>query len=341
MAKRKRLNPAARTDFLPAGAAAPDIALKKKSMFPPVQSPPPIAQVAGDTALQAAVDDLSTEIRTARAEGRLVQHVPLTAIEETHLVRDRIVVDGDEMSALVESLRARGQQTPIEVVKLAEARFGLISGWRRLTALKALYAETDEERFATVQALLRRPESASDAYLAMVEENEIRVGLSYYERARIAARAAEQGVYPDEGSALRGLFASVSRAKRSKIGSFIVIYHALDASLRFAASIPERLGLSLSKALREDPTLGARIVRELDKVKPDTAEAEAALLTRRIQGRKSKKQSLSKTAETSMRTGEVIGPVTLTRSANGTSLTLTGMTDDLHERLKVWLATQT
>jgi len=335
MAKRKRLNPA-RTDFLSAGTPATDKASETKSMFPPVRSAPPIAQVAGDTALQSAVDDLSAEIRTARAEGRLIQQVPLHAVEETHLVRDRIAVGGDEMSALIESLRARGQQTPIEVVELAEDRFGLISGWRRLTALKALYAETGEDRFATVQALLRRPESASDAYLAMVEENEIRVGLSYYERARIAARAAEQGVYPDEASALRGLFASVSRAKRSKIGSFITIYHALDDHLRFAAAIPERLGLALSKALKDDPALGARIARELGKVQPDTAEAEAALLARFSRAGQVAEQTQKPPASAK----ENIGPLTLTRSANGKTVTLTGMTDELHADLRNWLASR-
>ncbi len=333
MAKRKRLTPA-RTDFLPAGTsgAAPET----KSMFPAAQSAPPIAQVAGDTALQAAVDDLSTEIRTARAEGRLVQQVPLMAVEEAHLVRDRIAVDGEEMLALVESIRARGQQTPIEVVQLSEHRFGLISGWRRLTALKTLHAETGEERFATVQALLRRPESASDAYLAMVEENEIRVGLSYYERARIAARAAEQGVYSDETAALRGLFASVSRAKRSKIGSFIAIYHALDDHLRFASAIPERLGLSLSKALKDDPAVGARLAGDLNEAQPDTAEAEAALLARLCRAGQGGEQTQKPPAPEK----ETIGPVTLTRSANGKTVTLTGVSDTLQERLRMWLAEQ-
>ena len=46
-----------------------------------------------------------------------------------------------------------------------------------------------------------------DAYVAMVEENEIRVGLSFYERARIAAKSVEAGVYPDDRAALRALFA--------------------------------------------------------------------------------------------------------------------------------------
>ncbi|KIC45510.1 hypothetical protein RA28_10545 [Ruegeria sp. ANG-S4] len=339
MAKRKRLTPA-RSDLQPVGV--PGTAPETKSMFPPVQSAPPIAQVAGDTALQAAVDDLSAEIRTARAEGRLVQQVPLTAIEETHLVRDRIAVDGDEMTALIESIRARGQQTPIEVVKLAEGRFGLISGWRRLTALKTLHAETDEDRFATVQALHRRPEGASDAYLAMVEENEIRVGLSYYERARIAARAAEQGVYADEGSALRSLFSTASRAKRSKIGSFIVIYQALDEDLRFAASIPERLGLALSKALKDDQNLSTRIAQRLSDDPPESADDEAKAIAELISdvGRNGRPQMPA--AENSSNPAEVIAGIRIQQIERGQKLVLSGDKLDAGfiDRLKIWLETQ-
>ncbi len=339
MAKRKRLTPA-RTDYLPEEAAG--TAIETKSMFPPVLSAPPIAQVAGDTALQAAVDNLSSEIRTARAEGRLIQQIPLTAIDETYLVRDRIVVDGDEMSALIESLRARGQQTPIEVVKLTKDQFGLISGWRRLTALKALYTETGDERFAIVQALLRRPENASDAYLSMVEENEIRVGLSYYERARIAARAAEQGVYPDEASALRGLFSTASRAKRSKIGSFIAIYHALDTDLKFAAAIPERLGLALSKALKEDRTLGNCIALSLRSNPPKTAGTEARLLADLITKVEGDKQPEKHTSDNSSNPAEIIGGIRIQHNERGRKLVLTGAQMDAAfiDRLKEWLKSQ-
>ncbi len=335
MAKRKRLTPA-RSDFLTDPAPASDT----PGMFP--TAPPPIAQVAGDTALRAAVDDLTTEIRDARAGGRLVQSLPLDSIEETHLVRDRIAADKGEMQALIESLRARGQQTPIEVVELEQGRFGLISGWRRLTALKALYAETGEERFATVQALLRQPESASDAYLAMVEENEIRVGLSYYERARIAARAAEQGVYASEAEALRSLFASASRAKRSKIGSFLTIYHALDDHLQYAAAIPERLGLSLSKALKEDPDIGPRIVRELGNHPSDSAEVEAAILTGLVKMGQEINKTLIPTIETNKSTPEVIGSITLKRSANGKTVILggAGISDAFEAKLREWLKLQ-
>ena len=124
----------------------------------------------------------------------MVLSLPLADIQLDYLVRDRTLVDDAEMTALMDSLRARGQQTPVEVADLGGGRYGLISGWRRCQALARLAQETGEDRFGTVLALLRRPEDASDAYLAMVEENEIRVGLSYFERARIVAKAAENGV---------------------------------------------------------------------------------------------------------------------------------------------------
>lgn len=238
---------------------------------------PPIAAIAGQSAAEAALQDLAADLARARDEGRLVQDLALEAIDESHLVRDRIALDGDELEALKASLRDRGQQMPIEVVDLGQGRYGLISGWRRLTALRQLAAE-DPARFGKVLALLRRPSGSAEAYRAMVEENEIRVGLSYYERARIAARAVAQGVFADSFAALAGLFPTASRAKRSKIGSFIRLYEALDDVLRFPAAIPERLGLDLAKRL-ESPEDLARLRAALAKAAPADAAAELALLT--------------------------------------------------------------
>src|SRR5690348_15186101 len=103
----------------------------------------------------------------------MVVALPTGAIAPDHLVRDRLLPAEDaDAVALRESIRLHGQRTPIEVTPVAGALpYGLISGWRRLEALKALHAETGEARFATVQALVRRPETAADAYVAMVEEN--------------------------------------------------------------------------------------------------------------------------------------------------------------------------
>lgn len=279
MAKRMRLTPPQETFLAPAP-------LENKALNGPFGSvsrnAAPIAQMAGDAATAAALREVSEELQSARAEGRLIQQVPLAAIEVDHLLRDRIHHDDDDMASLRESLRARGQQTPIDLVDLGAGRYGLISGWRRLMALGDLYAETGEARFSTVQALLRRPDGSQDAYLAMVEENEIRVALGHYERGRIAAKAAEAGVYPDVQTALRHLFSSASRAKRSKIGTFVTIYHQMDGALRFPAALSERLGLALAAALEADAGLGPRLAQMLGKAAPQSPADEQALLARAL-----------------------------------------------------------
>ena len=117
----------------------------------------PIAQVAGEAAASAALSELSQEMEAARAEGRLMVSLPLDAIDAGYLVRDRLVQDEDEMQALIASLISRGQQTPIEVVALPEPKdgqtHGLISGWRRLTALRRLYKAAQEgDRVAALSA---------------------------------------------------------------------------------------------------------------------------------------------------------------------------------------------
>jgi ParB family chromosome partitioning protein len=206
----------------------------------------------------------------AREEGRLIQRLPLAEIETGHLVRDRMAFDESDMAALVTSLRARGQQVPIEVVA-QEGGYGLISGLRRVMALREI-GETE------VLALIRRPETSSDAYLAMVEENEIRAGMSFYERARLAAEAAKLGIYPDPAAAIAALFTSASPAKRSKIGSFVRVHEALGDALRYPAAIPERLGLALAAALDRDAQAAARLARALDDAMPTDSGAERAVL---------------------------------------------------------------
>ena len=282
MAKRKRLTvPDAP---LPASAVP---APETKALFPMgvAQMAPrraPIAQVAGDAAAQSALDTLAEEMATARRDGRLVVALPLDAVSADHMVRDRMALDPAEMEVLKTSLRARGQQMPIEVVALEEGRYGLISGWRRLKALRALHAETGEARFATIQALVKPLDGVSDGYVAMVEENEIRVGLSYYERARLACEAARLGVYDSPSRAVQVLFAAGSPAKRSKIGTFIRLHQALGEALSFPAEIPERLGLALATALEADPHFGPRLRDMLRKTPPADAAAERAALERAL-----------------------------------------------------------
>ncbi|MGX9357542.1 ParB/RepB/Spo0J family partition protein [Roseobacteraceae bacterium S113] len=286
MAKRKRLTPANPAVF----GAAPEV---KGAMVSGARAP--IADVASEAATTAALTELTQELTAARETGRMVLSLPLSEIKLDHLVRDRIAASDEEMEALSVSISARGQQTPIEVMALPEGGYGLISGWRRCQAIAALAADGAHD--GKVLALLRKPGEASEAYLAMVEENEIRVGLSYFERARIAAKSVDQGVFETEKAALLSLFHSASRAKRSKIRSFLPVVRALDGVLRFPQALSERLGLRLSTALTEHPALATDLRAALTAADPQNAEAELACIARVLEGRK---QSLKSGLETKL-----------------------------------------
>ena len=292
MAKRKRLDPTPLPPSAPgpgpgsgpdASAAAPEVkSLGGRDAFTPGAPLPgrmaPIASVAADGAARAALAEVSAELARARAEGRMVLSLPLDAVDDSYLVRDRMAPAADEMEALTASLRARGQQAPIEVADLGDGRYGLISGWRRLMALRAL--ARDEGHAPQVLALLRVPEAAAGAYLAMVEENEIRAALSFYERARIVVRAADAGVFESDRAALSHLFSAVPRARRSKIGSFVRLVRALEPDggpiLRYPSALSEKLGLALVAALSEDPDLVDRLARDFARM-PPVSDVEESL----------------------------------------------------------------
>lgn len=261
MAKRKRLE-------LPTEPVSP--ALETKSAFPTPHARMPIADVAGDTAGRAALEEVAREMTAAEEEGRVVKKLALKDVEIHHLARDRMVLDPEDMAALKSSLSDRGQQTPIEVVTLPSG-YGLISGLRRVLALKELGA-------TKVLAFIRKPESSEAAYRAMVEENEMRSDLSYYERANIAFMSVGQNIYPTPKAAVKGLFAHVPAPKRSKILKFVTVREALGGSLKFPQAIPEHLGFKLAQAIEADRKVASRISEALRATPPADAEAERRIL---------------------------------------------------------------
>ncbi len=261
MAKRKRLD-------VPTEPVPSD--LETKSAFSPPRTRMPIADVASDTAGRAALEEVAREMTAAEEQGRVIKRLPISGISMHHLCRDRMVLDEEEMEALKASLAARGQQTPVEVVRLGPG-YGLISGLRRIEALRAL-GQTE------VLALVRQPDSAAAAYRSMIEENEIRADLSFYERANIAHAAVGQGVYPRVKDAVAGLFAHAAPAKRSKIAKFVVLREALGGVLRFPTAIPEKLGFALAQAIEADRSFAGRLSTALKSADPQDAAAERAVL---------------------------------------------------------------
>lgn len=325
MAKRKRLTVPEITPQ--SGGAASGAAPETKSAFSP--RPAPIASVAGEASAQAALNDLADAMQNARKTGRLVEEIPLTEIAVRHLTRDRLTLDFEEMDVLKSSIRARGQQTPIEVVRIDDGakRYGLISGFRRYMAISALRDETGAPAFATIKALVKPIETVSDRYVAMVEENEIRLNLSFYERAKLAAEAARMGVYPDPETAVRTLFAAATPAKRSKILSFVRLHDALGDVLRYPAAIPEKLGLKLVAAISEDPRRLRRLKETLRKNIPDSPDKERAALDR----------ALAKSAGPDVPKRDVIAGVRLDAGKGRVVLSGKGVTPTLIEDLEAWL----
>lgn len=334
MAKRKRLS-AANPMFLDSEA-------------PPAPAPAsraPIADVAHDTSAAAALEEVTGELTRARETGRMIVELPLDRIEQTWITRDRLAADDEEMEALIASIRDRGQQTPVEVTRLEDGKYGLISGWRRCQAIARL-AEWGLGD-GTVLALERRPETASDAYRAMIEENEIRVGLSYFERARIVDVAVAQGVFDSHKKALQTLFAAASRPKRSKIGSFVIVVQRIGDRLAFPAALGERLGLRMARIIDLYPDKADALAETLALTRSETAEEEQAMLTAWVVAAEAEEAAQDKAPEAPAKPARAAPAEFRPRAglvarfhADGNRLEISGesLTEDLRAALLDWLA---
>ncbi len=242
----------------------------------------PIAQVAADAAGQAVVDSngaAEQALIKAQEDGRLIVEVPLDQIDANAVPRDRLDMSAEAFEELKISLQANGLRLPIEVYPLPPRdggqKYGLISGYRRLAAFQEL-AQIYAAEFQTIKALIRPAKDGARAFSAMVEENEIRENLSHFERGRIASLAAHQGAFANTEDAVDRLFGTASKAKRSKIRSFALIFESLGDLLIYPKDLREKDGLQIANALR----MGAekRLRQVLDDTAADTPEEERGLL---------------------------------------------------------------
>lgn len=190
----------------------------------------------------------------ARADGLVLERVPLEQISTDDLPRDRLDLEGvaasDEMEELKASIRARGQREPVELYRDGRGRFQIKKGWRRFTALSQLLAETgDREAFGAITA---RIEAAGEddrlaRYVDMVEENVIREDLSFAEMAMVAISAARdnaiEGAEPED--LVPRLYGSLHKMKRSYIKSFVQLLRLYGPDLKYPKAIPRNLGVDV------------------------------------------------------------------------------------------------
>ncbi|WP_147114430.1 ParB N-terminal domain-containing protein [Tateyamaria sp. syn59] len=261
MAKRRRLE-------APTAAEMNQIEEEfRRETSPPPRAAAPIAQVAAETAGELSFGDPATRaeqardkadatrLRDAEEQGLILLDVPLDQVKPDAMIRDRSMLEQDELTELQLSIAANGVRLPIEIFALEEQAdgapaYGLLSGYRRYMAVQNLRALHGSGPYDSIRAILRQPKADADRFAAMVEENEVRASLSHYERGRIAVIAAQQGAFENTEGAVNAMFPVASKAKRSKIRSFALIFEELGDLLVFPERIKEKEGLRLSAALR-------------------------------------------------------------------------------------------
>lgn len=226
--------------------------------------------------------------RTAQGDGRILEVLRVDEIRTDDLPRDRIdlsaTAGSDEMEELKASIRARGQKEPIEVFA-TDNGFQLKKGWRRLTALKQLWQETGDTRFAVVTARVASgPVDRIDLYIDMVEENVIREDLSFAEMAQVAITAARDAGMEGQGAdVLVGrIFASLHKMKRSYIRSFVFLLQELGDVLPYPKAISRNLGVDVARRLQASPDLADTLRQSLMAVA--SAEEQAEVLSRAFDG---------------------------------------------------------
>ncbi len=169
-----------------------------------------------------------------------VHLIPLDAIDEAALTRDRTGLDPEPLAELEASIAATGLRQPIEIFPLAEPydamTHGLLSGFRRLLAFRNLHERTGRDDYAAIPAFIRTRQEPARALMAVIEENEIRAGISPYERGLIAVNARNQGLFASIEEAVEGLYPAASRQKRARLRH--IAHFAEEVGGFFAA--PER-----------------------------------------------------------------------------------------------------
>ena len=232
-----------------------------------------------EAAIRAENDALAHEHVRLKKLGLITDLIATREVRAEKLTRDRSQNVDPELEELKTSILAVGLSNPIRVEKTAEG-YELIQGFRRLNAFRELEAETGDARFARIPAaLVPRGEPLVDLYRKMVDENMVRKDLSFGEMAQLAlsyAQDEEVGIR----EAVRALYGSALKQKRSYIMSFAGLLSQLAPALRFPEAIPRALGLELSKLVEARPEVADEIRAALEAKGAQAAAGELDVLRR-------------------------------------------------------------
>jgi ParB family transcriptional regulator, chromosome partitioning protein len=140
-------------------------------------------------------------------------------IDADALPRDRTTLDEAALTELETSILLDGLRQPIEVWEFQTpredgARYGLISGMRRLTAFRRIHKSRPEDR---IPAFLRQPRDIPDAMARMVAENEIRSEISPWEKGRIVVQSVDEEIFPTLDAAVAGLYPTLDKQRRARL----------------------------------------------------------------------------------------------------------------------------
>lgn len=183
-----------------------------------------------------------------------IYHLPLADIDPAALARDRTTLDEAAQTELRLSIAASGLRMPIEVFPVehdeGQPPYALLSGFRRLTAVRTLHEMSGDARHATIPAFVRQPANLAAALASMVEENEIREDLSPWERGRIAVTARDMGLFPTIEAAVDKLYPAAERSKRTRLRALARLVEEFDGAFAAPETLSLRQALRLEGALR-------------------------------------------------------------------------------------------
>ena len=236
-----------------------------------------------EDAIRTENDRLAHELVRLRKEGLITDRIALDDIRSEMLTRDRAPGEDDEMEELKASIADIGLSNPIRVEPRADGGYELVQGMRRLSAFRALLAETGDAAYATIPAAIQPAGDGLElTYRRMVDENLIRKDISFAEMAQLARAYVEDPANDcgDVDKAVKLLFKSASYTKRSYIRAFAGLLMRLGHTLEHPTAIPRNLGVELKRQLDADDGLVRRVSDALLAAPERSAEDEVAILRR-------------------------------------------------------------